>query len=591
MPRLPIVGLQAGTSGRFDAPHTEPRRNFTGQQFEQAGQALGRAGAVATDIGHEQRERFDDARANETLNRFIEFDLAEQNRHNALVGKAAVDDEEPTRQRYADFRRKVVEGLDEFQRELVEPHLQRSMARSLASVQGHALEQGNVWRAGEAEAGWKLRAEKYSTLVDRDPAEAARTRAEALQMVNEWADLTGQGPERAAAARLAATTTMHEQVIRNRATSGRGSEAAAYLEANRREISGARLDDLQRLVRTATVGEESTRLSMDVVGEAVKVVQGDRAKLDQDRPLNAEEIQLAQRIALESIDQKFAAGTSAEVRDQARSRVKERFGEIDRGIAQQGNSVMTNAEKWLLANPLASPDMLPPDIASEVDRLGLRGDVNAFANSSKRYVSDPVAAAGVLSIPDDVLRQVPAEVLVRQFRAKLDDQDLRLLLARQQKALGTTNKNDEVAISRATLIKEAFLNLKGLPLTTEFDKNNEAAAKEFGIYRRNIQKLIDQEPSDKDLAPKRLQEILDAAALDTVRVDRSFVVGDKDVASALVDDKTRPDAYVDIGTERVLLSAISQEQRTRIASKLRARNLPVTEREIARLWVYDGKPK
>lgn len=574
MPRLPTVGLDAGSSGRYDAPGTIARRDATGQQLGNLGDALQGVGAGLSRIGQEERERFDDARVNEAMNRFLEFDMNERNRHGALVGKAAVDDEAPTREKYTEFRHKLDEGLDPHQRGLLGPHLERRMIQSLGGIQGHATEQGQRWQAAENDTAWKLRAARYAADLEQGPAEAARTKAEALAHVDEFADLQGYGPERTAALRLAATTAMHEGVLQGQVTRGRVSDARAYLDANRGEIAPESAMRLERTVQTATIADESTRFAMWAQDQAAK---------------RGGTIEAQQEYALSIADQTYKGKKiTAEVRDEAQQRIAQGFRRLKVAEAGSDNQLLQEATRALDAVPMSSPADLEPALREKLTSRGLMGDVNLWA-SNRRFVTDPKAFAEIMSMPEQTLRGTSPAELIRQYRGRLDDTDLKGLLAAHAKSVGQASKQDIDLLTERDRVDEAFH--KATKTRRDKELTDDQQQRRF-LYKQRVTERLRAE-GDK-LTPVRFQEIMDETALDTVYVD---VTGSDPSASIYtLSEANIKNAYVQVGDKLIYASqqgdasrlSVPQDERATIVRELRARRKPTTEQAIAELWVQGG---
>ncbi len=565
-----------------------PMRDATGSQIADIGEGMVNLGQNVTKVADLYQDQLDLARSAQSENRLRDV-LREQleapgTGYFNTVGEDAVAKRKPAFDKIEAARRSIESSLDnEAQKANFRQQADRMLSTVKTLADRHQQEEVRSFRIGQLSARAANSIDEAAKLVGTDQGEVAKLSA--LRDIEERGALLGWSDEQIHAENMKATTALHDGVVRGLVRMGRGSAASAYLDGNIGEVLADHASDLRGLVQRAAITEQSESVSIAAQQQATEEFSKAFMAREGVAAPTATDIESTWQRAAEIIRRNDKL--PVEVRDKALDRLDADYKQVKVNEARMGNAAMESATQWLLANPLAGPSQLPDEIAQAVDSAGARGELNAWANSGKRYSSDPIVASGVLSIPDETLRNTQTDVLVRQFRGRLDDQDFKLLLARQRQALGAASKNDELAISRAKLIEESFRTLKGIDLSAS--KLTEDQAKAESVYRRNVQKRIDLEPATKEVTPQRLQEILDEVALDTVKVDD--FASDTVTNSALLSDADRADAYVTVGDQIVYLRQIDELDRKRYIEKLTRRGRPVTEAEIARLWTIDPERK
>lgn len=582
---------QRSQAGQIQASVT-PMRDVTGSQIADVGEGAVRIGRELTSGADLYQDQLDLAKSAEAENRLRDVMREELEApatgYFTTVGQDAVGERRKKAfDRMTQERQKIEAGLvNNAQKANFRDQADRMLADATTLADRHQQEQVVNYRFGQLAARSRNSLGDAAKLVGTDEGELAKMSA--LRDIEDQGQLAGWAPERVQLEKMQATTALHETVVRGMVRSGAagsGSAAAGYLDRYAKEVSPDRLDDLRELSRTATANDWAASTSDAAQRQATEEFSKEFMAREGAVAPTAADIESSWQRAAEIIrrDDKLPV----EVRDKALARLDADYQRVKVNEARTGNAVMDDATAWLLQNPLASPGTMPAEIEQAVDAAGVRGELNAWANSGKRYVSDPVVEANLSAVTSEQLRKTTPDELVRKFRGKLDNESLNLLLSRQRQAMGAASKNDTVAISQRERIEESFYELTGKNRSVALDN---LGSKEFVAFRKKVQARIDLEPRDSELAPKRLQEILDETAMDKVQID-SFLM-DSEKSSYLVSDGDRASAYVTIpGGRQVYVKEIPDTERTRISMKLVARGRKVTEAEIARLWVLDGEPK
>lgn len=578
MPRvpdtLPSVGYDPTPSGGFGAPRTVPQQNARGEQLAALGQAGLRASGVLFEAGQRQREQERLTRARERANLLTEATLKTVGQYRTLKGKEGVEGYQAAFDAVAQAREKLEAGLDDDTLELFKPAADKLLLDARVDMDAHRATSQRAWDVSEADTSWKANAATYGARFDTNPREAAEARERAIGYAEEWATLEGRGEAGVAAARLAATTAMHGMALDRLVGAGQATAARAYLEQHGGEIDPAEQERYARTVRTATVAAESTRLSMHWLDIAAK--RGGTLEEQRD-------------YAVAIADHTFRGVTtgggklSPEVRDEAIQRIDADYRRRKQSEAASDNGLVKQAIDALDANPMMAVSELPPDLRSELRERGLTDDVATYARQ-RRYTTSPKAFAEVMALPVDTLRSVSTAELVRRYRGRLDDGDLKLLLSRQAAALGKSSKSDEDALTKNQRIVEAFYRATKRNRGLKLGDSGEA---ELFRYREHVQRLIDLEG---EVTSQRLQDILDTAAVDMVWRDDTWSGDDLVPAWQLSDDERRS-AYVNVGGENVLLGDLPLDVHRLITRRLVEAGEQVSEARIMGEWVRAGRPK
>jgi murein DD-endopeptidase MepM/ murein hydrolase activator NlpD len=140
--------------GQFAAPDASRGAEFASRQLQQTGQAVQQAGQVAANIYTAEREKFNETRVNEALNRAQAVALENQTEMSQLLGAAAMkvgENEQPVDDVYNErFGRQVGEIADELQltaeqRRRYSEQVQPLTARFSAAAAGHYNEQATAY--------------------------------------------------------------------------------------------------------------------------------------------------------------------------------------------------------------------------------------------------------------------------------------------------------------------------------------------------------------------------------------------------------------------------------------------------------------
>lgn len=259
-------------------------------------------------------------------------------------------------------------------------------------------------------------------------------------------------------------------------------------------------------------------------------------------------------------------------------------------IKQREEEVLDEAYRALFANG-GDLGKVPASLRAAIpgDKLG---SLIEFARKVPSAGHSAEAWAEVMTLPPEELARMTPSEFYRRFRPVLDDAHLEKGYALIESARNVASEKHLEIITVDQRMKQAAIGAGIIPAD---EKPNEEQIKQFAQFQTVIDQRVRQFERT-DLGGKRkatteeLQRIIDQTLMDKAFVPRWYWA-DKEQPIALLSPEDQARAYVTVNGEEVPLAAIPIEQRTLIASKLRARGLPVTEQAIADLWVRAGKPK
>jgi hypothetical protein len=156
-----------GDIGQFQAPAVEPMRNYTGEQVQQFGQQLTRAGMTAFSIGDAMQDQIDEAAAKESDVAFLQQAneiMRGQNGYLNTAGKDAETSYVSVNEQLIQAGQASMDRLNEGQKRLYQNVLARNMMTFQAQVQTHRDQQVKVYAGNEATA----RANQYVNLAIQD---------------------------------------------------------------------------------------------------------------------------------------------------------------------------------------------------------------------------------------------------------------------------------------------------------------------------------------------------------------------------------------------------------------------------------------
>lgn len=594
----PTVDLAAGQSTRFSAPQVESVRgakftplpdmvrmpqaqeNYAAKQMVETGRVMGQATSSLLEIATKVQDEINDAKTKEADTLFA--DQVRQRLYNTESGylnsrgKDAVDTQQSALDDIAQARKDTEQFLEnDLQRQMFKATADRRMLAARTEMDRHAFEQLKVYNVAESKAridnllqdatvnaqSWAVDGSQYQMFSKAMRAEVA-----------DLARISGVQPGTAQYDQLmrGATTKLHETVISKFISEEQPKMASAYLKAHKAEIDAEKLDNITTAVRQAeeTVGvkDESLRLSMSLKGSATDQVS--------------------------QVDQMFKDGKiNAALRDATVTRIEHNDARRRVAKAEYEVNLIGQAQDWLIKNPNLSVLDMPAPMYQSLKNSGKLDSVISFAKNG-RYITDPKAAAEVMSMTDAQFGAMTPAEYVAKYRTVLDDSDFNWGLAKVHASRGTANAQHLEIISTADRVEATARQLNILPKS---GKPNGSQTAEFDSFRKNVnERVIAFEQGtlkgQRKANGQELQQILDGVVLDKAQVPGTLW-GSTPKPVAMMSPKELETAFVFVGNEEISLASIPVSQRRLIIQKLTSRGRVVTEQEIANLWVQAGKPR
>lgn len=575
MPTVPTYDSQVSPGspsvGRFGTPDFT---NYAPRQMQELGGAMQKAAGEVGKIADQLQLETDEAFIKEKDNQFAE--TLRKLLHDPdggylnTLGKDAVGGRDGTIEAVNKARQIIEQDIrTPQQRAMWQGVADRRVQSGLGMIDTHASQQVKVYREGQTVA-------RIKTGVDDAVANWAggdapgglysTARSTTLAEVDELAKLRGYSPEQAQQLRQETLTGMHGSVIGNMISLGATKQAQAYLDKNIKEIDPEKVDDFRKLVEQSNLKDRSLELSMTIKGG-----------LSQQR---------------KTLDEMFTRGEiNAEMRDATLTRMEHNYSIQKAQQAEWEKSLIGQAQDYLIKNPNATVQDLPPQMYRSLVSTGHIGTIAGFARSG-RFDTDPRVWAEISSMSQSELAKMTPAEFFNRYRGKLDDAHLEKGYALVNGARGEAKDPQHLdIISTNDRMKGAAVQLGILDAT---GKPSDDQATAYFAFQQNIEKRVtaferNNLGGKRKATDEELQLIIDGVAMD--RVFRTTWTG-KQVAEpiATMDTDNLANAYVVVGGERIPVARINPSMRATIVDKLMSRGLPVTEQAIAELWVKAGKP-
>lgn len=369
---IPTVDLQPSNVVQFQAPGVEPMRNAAPEQMQNLGKATMQAAVTLKTIGDRIQDELDDAATKEADN--LLSDQLRASIYNpdtgylATVGKKALDARQAAIDGMNDAKQKFSQTLtSEMQRKMFNQVASRRLQTAMTQVDSHAMQQAKVYNIGESKA--RVTASVQDAVAnasswnmkDADGKVSgpySLYKETAISEINSLADIMGlpAGSSQRKELVLSATTQIASEVVKGMVANNQATEAREYLASviKSKEVNPTNVDELQNLVKTAGLKDESLRLSMTVKGSLTE--------------------------QLNTVDQMFKDGKiSAEVRDATAQRFQNDY-TVKKTIENDGNKAMLGTfQDWIIKNPGRPIINAPPELYSWAKAHGQLAELDRYA--------------------------------------------------------------------------------------------------------------------------------------------------------------------------------------------------------------------
>lgn len=570
MPRVPIYdGFQA-------APNTLPQSRLTlsetpdvaGRQAQQMGQAMQRAGGEIGRIAMEEAQKANQVRIDDALTQYVkaitdlEVEASQLQGRNALErpdGKALPDE----------YVEKAEKAAATIEASLANQIQREAFRQRVAQLQGQFYKKLTLhMAAAQKDYTREQRQAAIDTAIYRagvlwGDAAAVQQSADTIRLTVEQQlkDDGLHGDEKIREARMiAALTPLHVAVLNGMVDGNRIDLARDYYKNNSATMSLQARDNALKVIEAGDF-EARTQSLADAIfarhkGDISAALAEARASLsgkEEDAVVGRLKTYDAERVALRERSQRDAADQAWQLVAQGKRVPPSLFAAMDgrdaiavRKVLAEGTPVKTDVGKWL-----------------------------EFTN-----------------LPPAVMATITPQQLMRDYRPYFSDADLRnagqMIQAAKGLRGGKANQEGLQLLTTADLLKRTAIELKILPASGKPDEGEQAR---YLAFTDRMQVKINQwEASNgKRATPEVLRALLDEEKLNVVRYDEWGIDKDRPYVSLTPGQQAK--AYVVVDGEKIKLSAIPLRRRAQIVEALLAKGQPVTEAEIARLWVKAGKPK
>lgn len=570
MPTVPTYdSFQATTGALPQARLTSPEMpDIAGQQAQQMGQAMQRAGGELGRIAMEEAQKANQVRIDDGITQYVkaatdlEVEALQLQGRNALErpdGKALPDE-------YGEKANKAAEAIEaglgnQMQREAFRQRVAQLQGQFHRKLTLHMVNAQKDYAREQRQA--TLDTAVYRGGVLWGDADAVQQSADTIRVTidQQLKDDGLAGDEKIREARMiAALTPLHAAVLNGMVDGNRIDLARDYYKANSASMSLQARDNAMKVIEAgdfeARTQDQADSLFARHKGNISAALAEARTKLsgkEEDAVVSRLKTYDAERVALRERGQRDAADQAWQLVSQGKRVPPSILAAMDgrdaiavRKVLTEGTPVKTDVGKWL-----------------------------EFTN-----------------LPPATLATLTPQQLMRDYRPYFSDADLRnadqMIQAAKGLRGGKPNQDGLQLMTTADLLKRTATELKILPASGIANADQQAS---YLAFTDRMQVKVNQweATNGKKASPEVLRTLLDDEKLNMVRI--SEWGQDPEKAAITVSAADMAKAYVVVGDEEIKLSAIPLRRRAQIVEALQAKGQTVTEGEIARLWVKAGKPK
>ena len=544
--------------------------DVAGQQAQQMGQGLQRAGGELGRIALDMAQQANQVRINDAMNKAVAaknrliYDPAEGFVH--LRGEAALTrpDDKSLDLEYTEKLKKHFEEIEtglgnQAQRDAFRQQSGQLMSQFNGALTQHVAKEYGAFRYSVQEGTIQV-ARDQMALAWGDAELLGQSRDAIKAAVVEQGRLKGLSAQQVEANLVEALSPGHAAVIASATDAGKLDYAREYMKQVNAELTpGARL----QIQKTLDAGDFEARTQDQAdtlysrhkgnISAALADARTNLSGKEEDAVVTRLKNYDAERVALRERGQKDAADQAWQLVSQGKRVPPSLLAALDgrdaiavRKVLTEGTPVKTDVGKWL-----------------------------EFTN-----------------LPPATLATLTPQQLMRDYRPYFSDSDLRnadqMIQAAKGLRGGKPNQEGLQLMTTADLLKRTATELKILPASGKPDDTEQS---KYLAFTDRMQVVVNQwEASNgKKASPEVLRTLLDQEKMNVVRYDEWGT--DKDRPYVTLTPNQQATAYVKVGDEEVKVSAIPMHRRAQIVEALQAKGQAVTEGEIARLWVKAGKPK
>lgn len=589
---MPTVEMSAGQMPAFQAPGVEPMKDVAGRQISENAQVLMKSGIAIKKLADDINFDLAEAGAKEDTNKLSDGIRNVIVEYGKLTGKEAVESRDKFVKQIED---KITAISDEtansdqpkgylaLRQQLFTNAANTRRQVAMGQIDSHYLPQLKNWQIGEAKSAIHNSINDAAVAASdwQNPAgNFAKFKGTLLVNVNDLAFKSGivkvdekgekvVDTDSAQYQELVRTslTALHTDVIRNFVAKDQDGMAAAYLKANKKEISADKLDELTKLIGENSTAATSLNISRGLTGT------------------------LSEQIA--AVDKMYADGKiNQKVYDSTIARVEHNWNRQQTVKSEWEKGLIGNAQQWLDANKDKTAEDLPAQMKLNLQNSGHWATIKGYAKNG-RFENDPKTWGEIINMPQSTLAELTPSQFYTRYRGKLDDSHLEQGMALLSNARGDTkNPNTIQIVTTNELVSRAAKDAKIIPFKGQA---NETQQRDLGLFESAVQREVDAIaatlPKGHKPSNTEVQKAIDKVLLDKVKIDEFGRDPEKPMLFVQSDPKALQNAYVTVNGRDIYLSKIPTDQSETYTKKLRAAGIPVTQRKIAELWAADNPRK
>lgn len=570
MPTVPTYdNFQAAPGAMPQTRLTAPEMSdVAGQEAQRMGQGMQRAGGELGRIAMEEAQKANQVRIDGGLEQYVKAATDLEVEALQIRGRAALErpDGKSLPDEYGEKAKKLAETIEaslgnQMQREAFQHRVGQLQGQFRRKLSMHMVAAQKDYAREQRQA--TLDTAVYRGGVLWGDATTVQQSADTIRLTVEQQlkDDGLHGDEKIREARMiAALTPLHAAVLNGMVDGNSIDLARDYYKNNSASMSLQARDNAMKVIEAgdfeARTQDKADSLFARHKGNISAALTEARANLsgkEEDAVVGRLKTYDAERVALRERGQRDAADQAWQLVSQGKRVPPSILAAMDgrdaiavRKVLTEGTPVKTDVGKWL-----------------------------EFTN-----------------LPPATLATLTPQQLMRDYRPYFSDADLRnadqMIQAAKGLRGGKANQDGLQLMTTADLLKRTATELKILPASGKPDENEQ---NRYLAFTDRMQVKVNQweATNGKKASPEILRTLLDEEKLNVVRYDEWGFDADRPYVSLTNDQQAK--AYVKVGDEEIKLSAVPLRRRAQIVEALQAKGQPVTEAEIARLWVKAGKPK
>lgn len=410
-------------------------------------------------------------------------------------------------------------------------------ASALRSIDSHALQQSKAYNVGQAKARSTL-AQNAAINTWADPAEYFKNKETMLSEA-----VYGLDGAAAELARAEALQGLHAGVLNRMLAQEQYTDVRNYLDTNADGISAEFRVRVETILKGAENSEFAQQFAMQQVGKPyAEQIAAAREITDPER----------QRQAITAINQSVAIERTA------------------REEREQG----ARDTAWQL---VAQGQTVPETVLADMDGAS-RADLQDYVTRKAA-----IDAQGKIPTTNWRVYYQARQDIAAGTPINLQALSLDLAPAELKEIVKLATPVNEGGTQDALFTLQQRVDRVAKTVIPDFDSEEGKAS--AGLFQNEVDRLVrvESDAKKRKLTPDEEQQIVDSVAMNRVFVDEWGI--DPELPVGILTEEQLGDAYVKVGRTNIRLSSIPDTDRRLIIAALRATNVPVTEFEIAKMYL------